>query len=813
MEFRGAYDSSVTYNVGDVVKYGGIWYHLQKAAPAGTAPVDTLYWSRLSGVVAEAAELVDDAVNGVSSEINEAKEAAEEAAASAAAAYGTDLLADDYSTSGTYAVGDYVIHSGGLYRCTTAIASGETWTDAHWAEVAIADDVSSINSEINLIRNAIGDDNLLPIMDGHTEWPDVRGGVSYTYDAKSDSYIINGTSSGTSSYVFLASASDVPAYIKPGGNYILKFRTTNENIYLQGLYYVSGNWEYVAYTKDTILKIPDAATDVGFRLYVSTSGKVFSSDVVNVSLKSVGDGDLTEDMDLLKLCGLYPYTSTSTTNATWTYDASTDSFTVSHLTTGASSFSLLGTAGDVPFFFKPGGTYYLNYTTGDQNVKFQFMYQVGSTWTYVNYTDDSIIKIPENASDVGFRLRIEGDTPTFSNVSVKASINPVSNKKYINDIVASATSADTVFEMYTDFEKNDGWWLADGTLDSGTNHKHTQKLAIRPNTRYFTGYKVDGYSCFGEFYNASGDRLSILTSEMITEYQYKIPDAAGDVSTSSYTKMYQFVSPADAAYLSFNFSILASGNNYAYRNFISSKPIFATALYGDLIIKAGDPIWNKFSKRKLCIIGTSQIMIDRLSRTGKFDGPDSTDATQYISGVQEYLMPWWDTVDSYGYSSAPMMYENDESPKSIYTRVVTDELDLSGYDDYFITHSTSGLTSDNIGELTDYSDTGSNTTFIGALRQIIDYIYTLNPKANVFVQTRIIRSLYSDSDRYTIACAANEKIRELAKMLSLTCVDTAEESGFNYYTSPYWCYDANGHPNQVGNYYIGMAMRKTLLGV
>lgn len=174
MEFRGAYDSSVTYNVGDVVKYGGVWYHLQKAAPAGTAPVDTLYWSRLSGVVAEAAELVDDAVNSASSEINEAKEAAEEAAASAAAAYGTDLLADDYSTSGTYAVGDYVIHSGGLYRCTTAIASGETWTDAHWAEVAIADDVSSLKSAIdasevkeNLLRSEMPGTSTTVTMDSN----------------------------------------------------------------------------------------------------------------------------------------------------------------------------------------------------------------------------------------------------------------------------------------------------------------------------------------------------------------------------------------------------------------------------------------------------------------------------------------------------------------------------------------------------------------------------------------------------------------------------------------------------------------------
>ena len=58
----------------------------------------------------------------------------------------TDTVANfapDYSPSGTYAVGDYVIHNGLLYRCKTAIASGEAWTSGHWTQVNTGGELSA----------------------------------------------------------------------------------------------------------------------------------------------------------------------------------------------------------------------------------------------------------------------------------------------------------------------------------------------------------------------------------------------------------------------------------------------------------------------------------------------------------------------------------------------------------------------------------------------------------------------------------------------------------------------------------------------
>ena len=47
------------------------------------------------------------------------------------------LLAPAYSASATYAEGDYCTYEGALYRCSTAVATAEEWTAAHWTAVTL----------------------------------------------------------------------------------------------------------------------------------------------------------------------------------------------------------------------------------------------------------------------------------------------------------------------------------------------------------------------------------------------------------------------------------------------------------------------------------------------------------------------------------------------------------------------------------------------------------------------------------------------------------------------------------------------------
>ena len=62
-------------------------------------------------------------------------------------------FAPAYSTSGTYAVGDVVTYDGALYKCSTAIASGEAWTAAHWTATTVSGEAkASADSRAPAIR-------------------------------------------------------------------------------------------------------------------------------------------------------------------------------------------------------------------------------------------------------------------------------------------------------------------------------------------------------------------------------------------------------------------------------------------------------------------------------------------------------------------------------------------------------------------------------------------------------------------------------------------------------------------------------------
>ena len=61
---------------------------------------------------------------------------------------GSENIAAEYSTSATYAVGDYCIYDGQLYRCTTAITTAEAWTAAHWTMATVGGELTDLKGDI-----------------------------------------------------------------------------------------------------------------------------------------------------------------------------------------------------------------------------------------------------------------------------------------------------------------------------------------------------------------------------------------------------------------------------------------------------------------------------------------------------------------------------------------------------------------------------------------------------------------------------------------------------------------------------------------
>ena len=123
---------------------------------------DWYYWDGsawTSGGPFQATSIITDTTLAVAGEAADAKATGD--AISAAKAAVLNAMAPAYSTSATYAVGDYVNYNGAIYRCTTAISTAEAWTAGHWAAVTLGADlegqVSDLKTQIDDVNKALSE--------------------------------------------------------------------------------------------------------------------------------------------------------------------------------------------------------------------------------------------------------------------------------------------------------------------------------------------------------------------------------------------------------------------------------------------------------------------------------------------------------------------------------------------------------------------------------------------------------------------------------------------------------------------------------
>lgn len=62
-----------------------------------------------------------------------------------------------YNPEESYAVGDYCTYKGKLRKCSTAIPTGETWTEAHWTTTTVAEELAELSSQLsNAAQSTLG---------------------------------------------------------------------------------------------------------------------------------------------------------------------------------------------------------------------------------------------------------------------------------------------------------------------------------------------------------------------------------------------------------------------------------------------------------------------------------------------------------------------------------------------------------------------------------------------------------------------------------------------------------------------------------
>ncbi|MBO7691054.1 MAG: hypothetical protein J6T10_00290, partial [Methanobrevibacter sp.] len=529
---------------------------------------------------------------------------------------------------------------------------------------------------------------------------------------------------------------------------------------------------------DEFTNLPEGSTTGDAELAdirVGFNGKTYSNAGDSVRKQTGLLADALIDYNCIEYTKLFGnFNNGSTAGLTWTW--SDDIVTVNGTATGNTVIGIWQSANGIPTFLEKGKKYLLKPVLIDETggaIPSLTILNSGPT-IYVNSNNDAIFEIPNDCTGMSVRFYITAGS-TFNNTKLKFCIYDAFT--YSNrELLDIADENDNAYEQYADFEMLDGWILSDGRYSP--DGYHSEYLKVRPNTDYFSSdnlESIDGLSTYAGFYDANKAFLGTIRKENLVEYEYRKPDATGTYNT--YAHIWKFTTPANCSYVRINC-------RPTYRRGIASKPAFLVWLTGNLVIKDKDPAYEVKKDKKLCVIGTSNVMIDRLARSGDFTPPyDTTPTSQLICGFQEYLVPWYESVDSYGYSDGFYMNSDEAGVNSIYKKIVNAGLDLSQYDEFLICCASSYVTNANIGSLSGRLDLGDSYTYMGALRQLIEYIYSENQNAKIYLLVRYTRSSLTSDSRYEITTLVNNASKQIAEYLGLPVIDCANENGYNLYNT------------------------------
>ena len=216
-------------------------------------------------------------------------------------------------------------------------------------------------------------------------------------------------------------------------------------------------------------------------------------------------------------------------------------------------------------------------------------------------------------------------------------------------------------------------------------------------------------------------------------------------------------------------------------------------------------VYYKVTKNKsiLCI-GDSITYLDGETNT------DYDSASLFLGYQKVFQKAGYETVSAgyNGYTYATNVMNGAMAIGSIYTKIVTEQYDVSGYDYILLSAGTNDDLYDvTIGDIpTDYQNHNYNTdTTAGALAAIIKYIRDNNPTAKIILCT-ILKSQATHRSFVESSLYA-EMVRQMANFASCYLCDNYQ----NYNVQPYsngwglFFYDGT-HPNKVGMERLGKLM-------
>ena len=721
-------------------------------------------------------------------------------------------IAEQYSTSKTYAVGDYCIYNDTLKRCIVPITTPESYTAAHWASAVIGD-------EVVMLRNAFDPDNAVNLLSLVPMCQATANGVTYRWDG--ETMTMNGTSnsSGSGCNIWLNTTPYLPKGIAPGDTLYIKVSGMTSVIRFNIAFYdsngtLTGQDRYM--TVDYAMTVPSNAVKAKMRIWVSASTVTNTSVSVKI-LKAQTNKELGDRLDIIEpIVGrlnknnasdaMVPVTprTFSFNGISWTATKTSITAARTESNSSVSYLSFFESNDSIPDTMEAGGVYEVKYSS--ENIELIVYDRTsGSLVVLFRTFDGGTLAIPETTTSLYIRLVVPVNAISVGSsetVAVPQFLDAMTNKELSTSVSSLTSNTDKIaVQSYSDITVSSKRWDEKMKLGDSSVLGHTQNYKIIPGADYYVGtidYVNNGVmGCFLDFNELP---LNPLLASDCSEVSYQYTTDNPNTDFTLFTKLYKFTVPTNAHYLSMNFTLTASAH---WKFFLSNIPMFREGNSGDLVVYENSHMRHKKAK-KLCVVGPSYAMIDRRIQ--------SAYGNKYVVGFQEYLLPFYDSITTFGYSGGTWGQFRDDTYISIYSGIVTGygasvlPKDFTPFDEVLLIgcnpngfFSTPRQEEGTAG--TYASNTSPVSSFMGGMRGVVEYILNQKPEMKIYLSNFWHTSGNNVSAFRDTCDNLNAEMLKLANMFGLQYIDMYNGTPFNKwnYTTSNLQYTYDGvHPNNAG---------------
>lgn len=765
------------------------------------AAVGTISSTEGGGVAGDTAASVVDLINAISAAVS-----------TIPASYSSFMgdVANTYSTTALYPVGAYAWYNGALKRCTVAITAGETYTAAHWQDAVVGNDMT-------MLYNALDPDNAVSVLALVPMTKGVTNGVTYCWDG--EKMVMSGTAgSGGAGCNIWGRVYPLPKGMAPGDTLNISFSGLSSVIRFNMAFYddndnVVGDDLYR--TQNYTITVPSNATHAKIRLWITADTATNITVYIKI-LKAQTNQELGNRLDIIEpVVGslnknnasndMVPVTprTFSFNGISWTATKTSIKAERTASNSSVSYLSFFESNDSIPDTMEAGGVYEVKYSS--ENIELIVYDRTsGSPVAIFRTFDGGTLAIPETTTSLYIRLVVPVNAISVGSsetVAVPQFLNAMTNKELSTAVSSLASNADKIaVQSYSDITVSSKRWDENMKLGDSSVLGHTQNYKIIPGADYYVGtidYVNNGVmGCFLDFNELP---LKPLRASDCSEVSYPYTTDNPNADFTLFTKLYKFTAPANAHYLSMNFPPTASAH---WKFFLSNIPMFREGNSGDLVVYENSHMRHKKAK-KLCVVGPSYAMIDRRIQ--------SAYGNKYIVGFQEYLLPFYDSITTFGYSGGTWGQFRDSDYISIYSGIVSGygsvlPKDFTPFDEVLLIgcnpngfFSTPRQEEGTAG--TYASNTSPVSSFMGGMRGVVEYILNQKPEMKIYLSNFWHTSGNNVSAFRDTCDNLNAEMLKLANMFGLQYIDMYNGTPFNKwnYTTSNLQYTYDGtHPNNAG---------------